>query len=256
VYKVRKKENGAVRALKVGRLKQPASEILQKESTVWRSLRHPNIVRLYRSEFLDDLTYLESEYLDGISYKGQNHTSLSNIPKPIKEQYAVLLVRDIAEGLRYAHQVGIRHYHLQSGDVLLTPRLRAKVSGFARGRNELGFSIKDSDVRDATAVYIAPEQKDEKTFGNPGRRTDIYQLGVIFYELLTGYLPYSREAFEKSGYEGRYEEHKDELIPPSAFRKSLQKYDHIVSRMLSRKKSGRYYLIDEFIADLDTIRGA
>ena len=256
VYKVRKKESGDVRALKVGHSKQPGSEILQKESAVWRSLRHPNIVHLFKSEFLDDMSYLENEYLDGVSYKGIVHTSLTGLPKPIREQYAVSLVRDIAEGLRYAHEIGVRHYHLQTGDVLLTPKLRAKVSGFARGRNEIGFSVKDSDVRDATAAFITPEQKDEQKFGNPGRRTDIYQLGVIFYELLTGYLPYSPEAFQITGHEGTFEDHAEELILPSAFRKGLEKYDPILSRMLSRKKSGRYYLMDEFIADLDRIRKA
>jgi len=256
VYKVRKKESGDVRALKVGHSKQPGSEILQKESAVWRSLRHPNIVHLFKSEFLDDMSYLENEYLDGVSYKGMVHTSLNGLPKPIREQYAVSLVRDIAEGLKYAHDVGVRHYHLQSGDILLTPKLRAKVSGFARGRNELGFSVKDSDVRGATAAFITPEQRDEQKYGNPGRRTDIYQLGVIFYELLTGYLPYSPEAFQKSGHEGTFEDHADELILPSAFRKSLEKYDPIIVRMLSRKKSGRYYLMDEFIKDLDSVRKA
>jgi Serine/threonine protein kinase len=253
VYKVRKKESGALRALKVGHLKQPGSEILQKETVVWRSLRHPNIVHLFRSEFLDDMTFLENEYLEGLSYKGSLHTSLSGLPKPIREQYAVSLVRDIAEGLRYAHEIGVRHYHLQTGDILITPKLRAKISGFARGRNEFGFSIKDSDVRNATAAYITPEQKNETKYGNPGRRTDIYQLGVIFYELLTGFLPYSPEAFKKSGREGLYEEYKDELILPSEIRKNLVKYDPILIRMLSRKKSGRYDYMDEFIADLDAL---
>jgi len=253
VYKVRKKESGALRALKVGHLKQPGSEILQKETAVWRSLRHPNIVHLFRSEFLDDMTFLENEYLEGLSYKGSLHTSLSGLPKPIREQYAVSLVRDIAEGLRYAHEIGVRHYHLQTGDILITPKLRAKISGFARGRNEFGFSIKDSDVRNATATYITPEQKNETIYGNPGRRTDIYQLGVIFYELLTGFLPYSPEAFKKSGREGLYEEYKDELILPSEIRKNLVKYDPILLRMLSRKKSGRYDYMDEFIADLDAL---
>lgn len=81
-------------------------------------------------------------------------------------------------------------------------------------------------------------------------------MGVIFYELLTGYLPYSPEAFQKSGHEGTFEDHADELILPSAFRKSLEKYDPIIVRMLSRKKSGRYYLMDEFIKDLDSVRKA
>lgn len=256
VYKVRKKDTGAVRALKIGNMKQEGSEILQKETSVWRSLRHPNIVHLFRSEFLDDISYLENEYLGGITYKGNHHTSLCGLPKPIREHYAVSLINDIAEGLKYAHDIGVRHYHLQTGDVLLTPKLRAKVSGFARGRNELGFSIKDSDVREADAAFISPEQKNSERYGNPGRRTDIYQLGVIFYELLTGYLPYSPEAFKASGKPGSFKDHSEELVLPSEIRKNLAVYDPIVLKMLSLKKSDRYDLMDELLSDLNAFRKA
>ncbi|NLV25921.1 MAG: protein kinase [Methanomicrobiales archaeon] len=255
VYKVRKKDSGAVRALKVGNLKQEESEILQKETAVWRSLRHPNIVHLFRSEFLDDISYLENEYLGGVSYKGMVHTSLSGLPKPVRDKYAVSLVRDIADGLKYAHDIGVRHYHLQTGDILLTPQLRAKISGFARGRNELGFSINDSDVHDADAAYITPEQKNSEKYGNPGRKTDIYQVGVIFYELLTGYMPYSPEAFRASGRNGTFEEYPDELILPSEIRKNLKKYDAIIQKMLSRKKTGRYFMLSELLSDLENLPG-
>lgn len=253
VYKVRKKESGDVRALKIGHMKHEGSEILQKETAVWRSLRHPNIVRMFRSEFLDDMTYLENEYLEGIQYHGVSHTSLSGLPKPLREQYAISLIRDIAEGLQYAHQLGVRHYHIQPGNVLLTPKLRAKLSGFARGKSELGFSIPDSDVREAGAAYITPEQRNGEEYGNPGKRTDMYQLGVIFYELLTGYLPYSRDGFEKAGKPGVFEEYPDLLVLPSEIRKNLQRYDPILSRMLSLQKTGRYSSIEEFLADLDQV---
>ncbi|MDD1723657.1 MAG: PEGA domain-containing protein, partial [Methanospirillum sp.] len=255
VYKVRKKESGDVRALKIGHMKHEGSEILQKETAVWRSLRHPNIVRLFRSEFLDDMTYLENEYLDGVQYHGVSHTSLSGLPKPLREQYAVSLIRDIAEGLKYAHQIGVRHYHIQPGNILLTPKLRAKLSGFARGKSELGFSIPDSDVREADAAYITPEQRKETDYGNPGKRTDIYQIGVIFYELLTGYLPYSHEAYEKADRAGLFENHSDLLVLPSEIRKNLSAYDPIISRMLSLQKTGRYGSIEEFLADLDQVPG-
>lgn len=254
VYKVMKKDSGDVRALKVGHMKHAGSEILQKETAVWRSLRHPNIVRLFRSEFMDDLTYLENEYLEGIRYQGLQHTSLSGLPKPLREQYAVSLIRDIAEGLKYAHKIGVRHYHLQTGDILLTPKLRAKLSGFARGRNELGFSVPDSEVKESGVAYITPEQKNGERFGNPGRRTDIYQLGVIFYELLTGYLPYSRDAFINGRGDGVFEDHTEDLVLPSEIRPSLEKYDPLITRMLSLKKRERYDYVDEFLSDLDNLQ--
>ena len=254
IFKVKRKDNGEIRALKVGHMKDEGSEILQKETSVWRSLRHPHIVRVYRSEFLDNQTYLESEYLNGINYKGVRYTSLSDLPKPIKKQYAVSIIQDIASGLSYAHETGVRHYHIQPGDILLTSGLRAKLSGFARGKNELGFSIPDSDVSEVTAAYITPEQKDEKIFGNSGRRTDIYQLGVIFYELLTGYLPYSAGAYQKSGREGSFEENSEELILPSEIRRDLNSYDNVLIRMLSKKKSERYYYMEDLLRDLEEVK--
>lgn len=253
VYKVRKRENGHIRALKVSHAENAGSEILQKEASVWGNLRHPNVVRLYKAEFDDELTFLDLEYLDGVRYRGEARTSLAALPKPIKEKYALSLIRDIASGLRYTHQLGIRHYHLQAGDILLTPKMQAKISGYARGKNELGFSVPESDTREVTAAYFAPEQKDEVRFGNLGRKTDLYQMGVIFYELLTGYLPYSLEASTRVR-DTEWHEHGDNrLIPPSELRSDLIHYDSIITRLLSPDKKKRYATVDEFLIDLNAL---
>lgn len=252
VFKVRKKENGSIRALKVSHTRNTGSEILQKEATVWGNLRHPNVVRLYMAEFDDELSFLDLEYLDGIRYHGDTLTSLSALPKPLREKYTISVIRDIAAGLKYTHNLGIRHYHLQTGDILLTPKMQAKISGYARGKNELGFSVPESDTSKATAAYLAPEQKDEIKYGNPGRKTDIYQLGVILYELLTGYLPYNRLAAEHAGI-GWNEKGENRLILPSELRSELSRYDQILIRMLSLDKKLRYSTVDEFLADLDAL---
>jgi len=250
VFKVRKKDNGSIRALKVSHMSHAGSEILQKEASVWRNLRHPNVVRMYNAEFEEDLTFMDLEYLSGIRYRGGDLTSLSALPKPLKEKYAVSLVRDIASGLKYTHKLGIRHYHLQTGDILLTQKMQAKISGYARGKNEFGFSVPESDTRKATAAYIAPEQKDEVLYGNPGRKTDIYQLGVIFYELLMGCLPYTRQAADRGSVEW-HENGENRLILPSEIRSDLSRYDKIFIKMLASEKKNRYTIVDEFLADLD-----
>ncbi|MDD1730517.1 MAG: protein kinase, partial [Methanospirillum sp.] len=251
VFKVRKKDNGSIRALKVSHAKHATSEILQKEASVWKNIRHPNIVRLYMAEFEEELTFLDLEFLEGIRYRGGALTSLSALPKPIREKYAVSLIRDVAAGLKFTHGLGIRHYHLQAGDILLTPKMQAKISGYARGKNELGFAVPESDTREVTAAYIAPEQKDEVVFGNPGRKTDIYQLGVIFYELLTGSLPYSRQTADRATVE--WHEKDVRLILPSEIRSDLARYDHILSRMLAVEKKLRYATVEEFLTDLDAL---
>jgi eukaryotic-like serine/threonine-protein kinase len=138
--------------------------------------------------------------------------------------------------------------------ILLTSNLRAKLSGFARGRNELGFSIPDSEVSKAPAAYVAPEQRDGIRYGNPGRRTDIYQLGVIFYELLTGYIPYTSDVYYKSGREGTFEDNIEELVLPSEIRTDLKPCDDILKKMLSIEKSGRYYLVNDLLADIDRLK--
>ncbi|HWQ67169.1 MAG TPA: PEGA domain-containing protein [Methanospirillum sp.] len=253
VYKVLKKENGSIRALKVSTTKGAGSEILQKEATVWGNLRHPNVVRLYVAEFSDELSFLDLEYLDGIHYKGNEVTSLSGLPKPIREKYAVALIRDIAAGLRYTHKLGIRHYHIQPGDILLTSKMGAKISGYARGKNEMGFAVPHSDTLKAIEAYIAPEQKDEKRYGTVGMKTDIFQLGVIFYELLTGYLPYSKEAAMKAGFSGEETSDEIRLIPPSTIRPDLHKYDAIIGKMIDYEKKNRYASVDEFLAALDQV---
>ncbi len=255
VFKVRKKDNGSIRALKVSHLKQAGSEILRKEASVWGNMRHPNVVKLYKAEFEDELSFLDLEFLEGIRYKGGSLTSLSALPKPLREKYAVSLIRDVATGLKYTHNLGIRHYHLQTGDILLTPKMQAKISGYARGKNELGFSVPESDTREATVSYLAPEQKDEALFGNPGRKTDIYQLGVIFYELLTGSLPYSRQAADRASVEW-HEGKENRLILPSEFKPDLSRFDQILSRMLAADKKKRYAYVDDFLADLDVVPAA
>lgn len=252
VFKVMRKDTGGIRSLKVAHMKGADSEILRKEASVWGSLQHPNVVRLYKAEFNEDLTFLENEYLSGVRYKGSEHTSLSMLPKPIREKYALSLIRDIAEGIRYTHNMGIRHYHLQAGDVLLTEQLTAKISGYARGKNELGFSIPESDVMDAPALYIAPEQREEIVYGNPGKRTDIFQIGVIFYELLSGYLPYSREAYEAVHDDGQYEANRTTLIPLADLKPDLAKYDPILGKLLAWQKNERYGRVEDFLAELDT----
>jgi len=255
VFKVRKKDNGSIRALKVSHLKQAGSEILRKEASVWGNMRHPNVVKLYKAEFEDELNFLDLEFLDGIRYKGGALTSLSALPKPLREKYAVSLIRDVATGLKYTHSLGIRHYHLQTGDILLMPKMQAKISGYARGKNELGFSVPESDTREATAAYLAPEQKDDVVFGNPGRKTDIYQLGVIFYELLTGSLPFSRQAADRASVEW-HDKSENRLILPSEFKPDLSRYDQILSRMLVADKKKRYAYVEEFLADLDAVPAA
>jgi len=265
VFKVKTIPDGEIRALKVSHDTQPASEILVKEANIWRKMRHVNVVKMYISDFSNNFKFAEQEYQIGFMYKGKHYIALREIPKPIREKYAVSIVADIARGLDYAHTLGIRHYHISLGNIMITSDFRAKLSGFARGKNELGPAFSPStinkDASEEDIAHLAPEQKDSDA-GTLGTRTDMYQLGIIFYELLTGYTPYTRTLYEKV-YGDREEKTigREELetriktmyIPPSLLSLTLVPYDDILVKLIMYDKKKRYSSLREFLVEIEKI---
>jgi serine/threonine protein kinase len=260
VYLIRNKKEDAIRSLKISKSTESASEIVKKESSIWRKMKHPNIVKLYTGEF-DQLKFLENEYVSGVSYKGKHYLSLLDLPKPIKEKYAVSLVLDIANALAYVHNLGLRHYHLQPGNIFITPKLEAKVSGFTRGKNEFGFAtnyatINLQDESDERIAHIAPEQRD-KSNETLNTRTDLYQLGIIFYELLTGYKPYTKCLYQfvyPHADENQINDEYDHFfIPPSRIVSRLAPYDNMVQHLIAQEKKERYASVKEFVTDLKAL---
>jgi len=261
VYLVRNKKNDKIRSLKLSKSTEPASEIVRKESSIWRSMRHPNIVTLYASEF-DQFKFLEIEYVPGFLYKGERYLSLSELPKPVHEKYAVSLVLDIASALAYTHHLGLRHYHLQPGNILLTPKLKAKVSGYTRGKNEFGFTTGYATIDVPLAfserlVHIAPEQREESD-ETLSTRTDLYQVGIIFYELLTGYKPYTKRLYDAVYHESDDVNMSDRyaflFIPPSHIASAFAPYDHVFHRFIALEKKERYSSVKDLVADLNEIQ--
>ena len=261
VYLVRNKKNKKIRSLKLSKSTETASEIVKKESSVWRIMRHPNIATLYASEF-DQFKFLEIEYVPGVLYKGKRYFSLLELPKPINEKYAVSFVLDIAQALTYTHNLGLRHYHLHPGNILITSQLKAKVSGYARGKNEFGFATGYATIdvqpefRDKL-VHIAPEQS-EGSGETLSTRTDLYQVGIIFYELLTGYKPYTKQLYERVhpeiGERDMTDEYAFHFIPPSHIASAFAPYDHILTRLIALKKKERYSSVKDLITDLKEIQ--
>lgn len=273
-FKVKKLSNGEIRALKISCDTQPVSEILITEANIWRNMRHASIIKMYASDFSRDLKVIELEYQIGFIYKKKHYISLREIPKPIREKYALSIVIDIAKGLDYAHTLGIRHYHISLGNILIGSDFRAKLSGFVRGKNEFApafyYSTINTDASAQDIAHLAPEQR-ESDAGTLGTQTDMYQLGIIFYELLTGYTPYSPALYEqvygKEEEDGKeYSKKEDEIdkeelekrirtvyIPPSLLSPAFVHYDDIFAKLIVYDKKKRYASIRELLAALKKI---
>jgi len=232
VYKAKRKD-GRVIALKIPKTLDPAiGRAFVREITNWLHLKHPNIVELYDVNVLP-VPYLEMEYCE---------SSLAKLRKPLPVDEASLIVFNIAEGLKYAHSKKIVHRDLKPSNVLLKNGL-PKISDWGLSK-VLEESMSATTTTSFTPFYAAPEQIDKK-FGHTDERTDIWQLGVIFYELVTGRLP-----FEGSLSQVMMGILRDDPVPPGQINPEAKEVEPIIMKMLAKRKEERYQSVEELQRDL------
>src|SRR6516162_3873402 len=158
-----------------------------REAEAVAGLRHENIVRVYDVGDHDGRPYFTMEYVEG----GSLAQKLAGAPQPARE--AARLVATVAGAVRAAHQSGVVHRDLKPANVLLTADGTAKVSDFGLARRlEGGTALTQSGVVMGTPSYMAPEQARGQAQAS-GPAVDVYALGAILYELLTGRPPFRGE---------------------------------------------------------------
>jgi parallel beta-helix repeat protein len=158
------------------------------EIKAWETLRHPNIVEVTAVNILP-VPYVEMEFVPG---------SLEAIPKPLPVWKAVHIVKGIADALSYAHTHGFIHRDIKPHNILLTGDLVPKITDWGMSK-VLAADVKHSSIAGFSLSYAAPEQVSPSEFGRTDERTDIYQLGVLFYELVTGSIPFGGESIVEVG---------------------------------------------------------
>ncbi len=248
VFKVKRKSDGKIVALKIPRIDEKTSSLFLKEIAAWYHLDHPNIVRLYKADILP-VPYLEMEYVEGVSLNGKPVRDLDKYPKPVDEKTALKLVKAIANGLAHAHSKGIWHLDMKPLNVLLKSDLTPKITDWGLAKISSRSSL--STHKGYSPLYAAPEQLDEDLYETPDHRTDIYQLGVIFYELLTGKLPY--KGYSPGAVIGKILAENIKALPPSKINPALAKYDGIFEKLLAKRKEDRYQSVGEFLSALDSL---
>ncbi len=246
VFKVKRRSDGKIVALKIPRIDERTSSLFVKEVAAWYNLNHKNIVRLYKADILP-IPYLEMEFVEAAKVNGKLVRDLDAYPKPVDEKTALKLIASIAKGLKHAHGKGIYHLDLKPLNVLLKADLTPKITDWGLARISARGAL--DGVRGYSIGYAAPEQLDEETFGMPDHRTDIYQLGLIFYELLTGRPLYSGVTLYNIEMKILSKDTKPR--PPSYFNSALAKYDGVFEKLLAKRKEDRYQSVDEFLSALE-----
>ena len=232
VYRVKRKDGKTV-ALKIPKSLDPAiGRAFVREITNWLHLKHPNIVELYDVNVIP-VPYLEMEYCE---------SSLARLQKPLPVDEASLIGFNIAEALKYAHGKKIVHRDLKPSNILLKNGL-PKISDWGLSK-VLEESMSTTTTASFTPFYAAPEQIDRK-YGHTDERTDIWQLGVIFYELVTGRLP-----FEGTLSQVMMGILRDDPTLPGHFNPEAKAVEPIIRRMLAKRKEERYQSVEELQRDL------
>jgi tRNA A-37 threonylcarbamoyl transferase component Bud32 len=161
----------------------------RREARAVAALRHPNIVQIYDFDVQDDLYYMVMELLEGDTLKAyMNALRVQGERLPAGEM--VRIFNDVLAGLAYAHSEGIIHRDLKPANIMLTRKGQAVLTDFGIAQIVGGTQYTISGALMGTLSYMAPEQG---LNGHCDVRSDIYSLGIAYYEALTGSVPFDAD---------------------------------------------------------------
>jgi serine/threonine-protein kinase len=186
VYRARRRPDGLLVALKILRPQFGADrdfiERFAREARSAEALQHPNIVRVYESGREDDVHFIAMEYVDGLDLKG--HLRRVGRLEPVD---AERIARAVCEALEYAHRQGIIHRDVKPQNILIASDGTVKVADFGIARALAAVTITQPGTVLGTVQYLSPEQARGAAVG---RASDLYALGAVLYEMLTGRVPF------------------------------------------------------------------
>jgi serine/threonine-protein kinase len=202
-------------------------------------LTHPHIVTTFDCGEHDGTVYLAMELLEGTDLRSRM------IKEGVTALEAVEIARQVAEGLGYAHERGIVHRDIKPGNIMLN-RGAAKIMDFGLARMRLSDHKTSTGMVLGTPRYMSPEQ----ISGQPlDHRSDIFSVGIVLYEMLTGTRLYSGESIEQVEHAITQTEH----VPPTRVVPGLPAMlDFVVARALKKEPKLRYQDARELAADLAT----
>ncbi|HEC34263.1 MAG TPA: hypothetical protein ENI37_06050 [Chloroflexi bacterium] len=217
----------------------------QREAKAVAGLRHPNIVQVYDFDYDQErsLYYMVMEFIDGPTLKGRlDELAACGERMPLDD--AVRIAASVGEALDYAHRRGMVHRDVKPANIMFTSDGQAILTdfGIAKIVNVAGLTASGAMV--GTPAYISPEQG----LGQAGdERSDIYSLGIVLYQMITGVLP-----FDADTPMGVVLKHINEPLPsPRVVRPDLSVgLEQVLVRAMAKDPAQRYQTAAQFVADL------
>lgn len=218
----------------------------QQEVKAAGRFNHPNIVTIYDVGRTEQVAYMAMEFLDGRELK-----DLLAPGERLDVEMTVELMLQVADGLAFAHEHDVVHRDIKPSNIMvinLPSGVLAKITDFGIARTPASAVKTQTGVVLGSPRYMSPEQVVGKQLDN---RSDIFSLGVVLYEMLTGKAPFDGDNLTTIMY-ATVNKHPD---PPSALNAATPKLlDLIIAKALAKSVDDRYPTMREFAADLRQVR--
>jgi eukaryotic-like serine/threonine-protein kinase len=214
------------------------THLFLNEASLVGKLNHPHIAQIYDAVVTDELCYIVMEYVAGGTLDAYTTPG-----KLLPIDRVVELIFKCTRALDFAARLGITHRDIKPANILLASESDIKISDFGAAIGSK-FNYQTQVAGIGSPGYMSPEQLQELPLDH---RTDIYSLGVVMFELLTGHLPYEGDTHFKMIYQVIH----NEMPKPSTLRPDLpQVLDEIVGKAMAKGREQRYQRWEDFARDL------
>jgi serine/threonine-protein kinase len=236
----------AVKVLRADLARDPSFYLrFRREAQNAAALNHPAIVAVYDTGEAETATgplpYIVMEYVEGVTLRDIVHTD-----GPIESRRAIEIIADACQALNFSHQHGIIHRDVKPANIMISKTGAVKVMdfGIARAIADSGHSVTQTAAVIGTAQYLSPEQARGETVD---ARSDVYSLGCVLYEILTGQPPFVGD----SPVAVAYQHVREDPIPPSSRHGGVApELDAVVLKALAKNPENRYQTAADMRTDL------
>jgi serine/threonine protein kinase/Tfp pilus assembly protein PilF len=212
-----------------------------REARAAAALDHPHICTVYEFNEAEETTFISMAYVEGQSLRKKTESG------PLELEEALKITTQVAEGLQEAHKKGVVHRDIKSSNIMVTEKGQAKIMDFGLARMTGTTLLTQEGTAMGTIAYMSPEQ----TRGEEvDQRTDIWSLGVVLYEMLTGQLPFKGDHEQAVVYSIL----KEKPEPITDLKPDIPvSIEQVVSKALEKDRDKRYQMTEELLDDLKSI---